>query len=146
MAGVGAAIYEALTQDTAVADILGANVFPPGGVPQTVLVDGEEVPLSPPWAEYQVNANVADKDLAGNIRGRDAEVTVSLITATYEDCQALQEAVEEALEGMTGTLGGLTIDGVAVTDSSDEPNGPIDRDEQEVYQADVTVGISYRSE
>lgn len=135
MPGVGAAVYEVLTEDAAVAAILGADVYPPGGVP-----GGQE----PPWAEYAVNSNVADKSLGGNILGYDAEVTVSLITETYEQAQELQAAAVAALETMAGSVGGLTVDAAAVVDASDEPNGPIDRDEQQVYQADVTVGIYYR--
>jgi hypothetical protein len=131
---IGKAVYAKLTGDTAVLAIIGSGlpVFPDGGVPED---------QQPPWGEFRVTGNTPDRNLEGTLLGYDTEVSITWTTSTYEECQALLDAAAAALSGMTGTIAGVTVAGSEVIESSDEPNGPIDLDEAQVYQGDMTVMI-----
>jgi hypothetical protein len=135
MPGIGAAVYEVLAADTAVAAILGDRIYPADAVDETTSV---------PYAEYALTREDEDRDLAGVLRGYDAEVTVSFLTATYKQAQDLLREGRRTLNAMAGTHASKTIDAAQVTDGSDTPSGPIERDDQQTFQADLTVNLLYR--
>lgn len=132
---VGKILFEALTEDEDVEEILGADVYPDGAVPTN---------LAAPYATYAVTGNRAEKTLEGTVKGYDSSAVVTVTADTYESCQALMNAVSAALDDMSGSIGGITVEGSEVGDVADEPNGPVDVDGAQVYQGTIPVQIYYQ--
>lgn len=131
---IGKVIYTQLTEDDDVEAIVGNSVFPEGAVP----TDTE-----PPYIEYAVIRNKPDRTLEGTSEGYDAQVTVRVTAESYEDCQGLVNACVSALDVMSGTIASIAVSASEVGDVSDEPNGPIDVDDAQVYQSEIPVSIYY---
>ena len=132
---MGPVIIAALAANATVTALLGSRVCVEGGT-----LEDEALP----FATYQVNSNRADRDLDGIADGYDADVSVTFTAETYAEIAELLEAAAVALQGMTGSVGGVTISGSNVDDVSDQPNGPIDVDEGQIFQGDLTVSIAYQ--
>lgn len=131
---VGKVIYSVLAGDDDVAELMDDKHYPSGGVPQEV---------ETPYSEYVVVGNVEELDLDGTADDCVAEVSITVTAATYEDCQACLAAIAEALDGISETVGDIVVTDSQVSDVTDQPNGPIDLDDAQVYQGDLTVKLAY---
>lgn len=132
---VGKVIHAKLIATSAVTDIVGAGgVYPQGAVPT-------DTPA--PFVEYRITGNRAHKDLAGNVIDYVAQAVVTVTAASYEQCQTLMAAVVTALDAMSGSIASITVTAAEVGDVSDEPNGPIDQDDAQVYESVIPVQFAY---
>jgi hypothetical protein len=134
MPGIGTAIFAALTGDSFMAQIVGDKVYPADQVDDAIL---------PPYAEYAVTREDEDRALEGTLLGYDAEVVVTFVTPTYPLAQSALLNGRRILNAMRGVVGGHTILAAQVTDGSDTPSGPVLRDDQQSFQADLTAGVYY---
>jgi hypothetical protein len=135
MPGIGAAVYEVLAADTAVAAILGTASIPRMLSMKQPLFLTRSMPS---------HARTKTATWPESFGGMTAEVTGQFLTATYKQAQDLLREGRRTLNAMAGTHASKTIDAAQVTDGSDTPSGPIERDDQQTFQADLTVNLLYR--
>lgn len=134
MPSIGGAVVEWMNGQAGTNDLLAGRIYPADAVPDDAAV---------PYAEYVVIRDDEDRSLEGRLQAYFAEVVISFIADTYRNAQTLQRRGREVLRTMTGQVFNKTIFAASIEDASDTPSGPVARDDQQVFQADLTVAISY---
>lgn len=127
-------IVAAIAANAPATAILGARVCSEGGVLQDETL---------PYMTYSVNSNYEDTDLDGTADGYYAEATATVTATTYDGAMSAIHAAATALRNLSGTFSGVVVTGSSIDDISDQPNGPIDSSDGEVFQADLTVTLAY---
>jgi len=144
--GIGKVIVAALTdEDAATYPLLDFRIYPESGVPQATDRERDEDGRVKTYAFYQILSNRDDTDMSGDADDATAEIALTIVSPSYAGVVDALNAAAEVLgaDEMASEWEGIVVTGTDVDDVSDEPNGPIDSDDGQVFQGELTVSIAY---
>jgi NAD(P)-dependent dehydrogenase (short-subunit alcohol dehydrogenase family) len=131
---IGPVIVAALAADAAVTALVADRVCKDSAV-----LEDEALP----YVTYSVDSNLPNRDLEA-IDDYTADVSLTVTSADYDECDALARAVADALTDLAGTFAGVVVTDSTDPEVDDTPNGPIDSDDGEVFQSGITVSLTYK--
>lgn len=127
-------LYYQITNDSAVAAVLGDRLFP------VVVPAGTDLPN----ATYQLITETDPATLDGTVGLLNATFQVSVWATTYDVAKNLANLVRTALKNVSGTIASMDVDRMAVSQVRDLSWISDENEQQSRYGRAIDVAIFYR--
>jgi hypothetical protein len=128
------ALFTHITTDSTITDLMGTRLFP-NKIPQ-----GQPLPA----AEYQQDGGKREHTMAGADGLVDSEYFITCYAESYSKAKELAMAIRQRMDGFSGTVGGVVIDVIFLTNEVDVPEFKAGTDILSRYGKKLTFTVWFK--
>lgn len=128
------ALYSRITSDSTIAALIGTRFFP-NQIPQ-----GQKLPA----VIYKQEKGDREHIMAGAVGLVNSQYSITCYAESYSQAKELSEAVRKCLDGYSGTVESVSIEGIFLEDETDVPGFKAGTDVLNRFGKSLTFVVWYK--